>query len=1016
MADIDVIREIEEIYGIKWEKANRHLAINSYNMERGIVTSISFRGSASYDFENLMMSIKRLSKLEELRLSRFSDIKVESLKVFKRLKVLDMVNNSITDISGLSPLKELRELTLHSNSITDISVVANFRKLEKLHLFNNHITDISPLSDLSSLKSLSIESNGIQDVSPLYFLSQLEVLAASHNLITNITPLINFFRLKELELENNLIEDISSLSNLYELRKLLLQENFIKDIYPLSKLKNLETLFLDANEIHDISPLKNLKNLGVLGLSGNLLKDITPLKSILKNLDYLGLHDNLLTWLPEWILDSPFIRSDEDDDEYPEYCTDVSNNPLGDPPIEVIKQGKDAIKRYFERKKKEGGKTMREAKLILVGDGSAGKTSLQKRLLDSKAELPKEDTRTRGIAIEDWEYKKDHIAHIWDFGGQDVYYPVHRFFLTENSVFVLLASTRQERHNFDYWIPTIFQFGSSSPIIIGQTCHDGNRAAWSDLGGFVANPTFNIVKTQELPYYELNLMNRNSGLAAIKKVIISQLTDLPHCRKDVPTSWVQVRNVLKDLAENTACITYEKFKEICDGVPAATFSQPVDYSDCCEFFHNIGVLLWYSRNDTLSGWVILQPEWAMGAVYKIIDDGKIQGRKGHILASDFKRVWKDKAYEDKHNILKQMLNVFRVAFPKKHKKEDYILPARLVSIPCDKLWCEGSILHLEYHFGFMPKGLLNQVSAELSRYIMLNEENEEEVWNDAVNFVYDDAACQVKEDFFNRMIYLKARGKNARGLVVLIKEALDSAIANYKGVEYKILVPCSCKVCQKGMNVTKFNYSDLQRWEQNGRKQAICNESGDQMNIDDLLYNAGLFSSYTSKNKDMTKLKKITIFLASSSELTPDRKEFEIFINRENKKLIEQGIFLHLELWEDFLDKISKTRLQDEYNRAVKECDIFVSLFYTKAGKFTAEEFDTAYENFTRNDRPAIYTYFKDGDIKISTINPDDVMSLIAFRQRLKNIGHFPTSYENIDTLKHHFSEQLRMLLPKLTK
>ena len=35
-----------------------------------------------------------------------------------------------------------------------------------------------------------------------------------------------------------------------------------------------------------------------------------------------------------------------------------------------------------------------------------------------------------------------------------------------------------------------------------------------------------------------------------------------------------------------------------------------------------------------------------------------------------------------------------------------------------------------------------------------------------------------------------------------------------------------------------------------------------------------------------------TIFLASSEELKDDRKEFEIFINRENKEFIKKGIFL----------------------------------------------------------------------------------------------------------------------------
>lgn len=38
-------------------------------------------------------------------------------------------------------------------------------------------------------------------------------------------------------------------------------------------------------------------------------------------------------------------------------------------------------------------------------EGSAGKTSLQKRLINAKAALPKSDSRTRGIEVIDWKYK-----------------------------------------------------------------------------------------------------------------------------------------------------------------------------------------------------------------------------------------------------------------------------------------------------------------------------------------------------------------------------------------------------------------------------------------------------------------------------------------------------------------------------------------------------------------------------------------------------------------------------------
>ena len=51
-------------------------------------------------------------------------------------------------------------------------------------------------------------------------------------------------------------------------------------------------------------------------------------------------------------------------------------------------------------------------------------------------------------------------------------------------------------------------------------------------------------------------------------------------------------------------------------------------------------------------------------------------------------------------------------------------------------------------------------------------------------------------------------------------------------------------------------------------------------------------------------------------------------------------------LWEDFLDAVSQTRLQDEYNQAIRECDVFVMLFHTKVGQNTKEEFETAFGQF----------------------------------------------------------------------
>lgn len=153
------------------------------------------------------------------------------------------------------------------------------------------------------------------------------------------------------------------------------------------------------------------------------------------------------------------------------------------------------------------------------------------------------------------------------------------------------------------------------------------------------------------------------------------------------------------------------------------------------------------------------------------------------------------------------------------------------------------------------------------------------------------------------------------------------------------------------------------------------------------------------------------LFLASSAELEEDRKEFEILINRKNKDWVAKGVFLELVVWEDFLDAVSQTRLQDEYNEAIRECDIFVMLFFTKVGQYTEEEFETAFGQFKATNRPFIFTYFKGAPVSLGSVDESDLLSLLAFKKKLAALGHFYTTYENTEGLLLHFSQQLDKLV-----
>ena len=157
-------------------------------------------------------------------------------------------------------------------------------------------------------------------------------------------------------------------------------------------------------------------------------------------------------------------------------------------------------------------------------------------------------------------------------------------------------------------------------------------------------------------------------------------------------------------------------------------------------------------------------------------------------------------------------------------------------------------------------------------------------------------------------------------------------------------------------------------------------------------------------------MKTFKIFLASSFELAPERKELEVFINRRNKEWVHKGVFLELVVWEDFLDVMSRTRLQQEYNQAIKDCALFVMLFCAKVGKFTEEEFDTAFGHFLATNKPFILTYFKDDEAARGKASREDLTSLWAFQDKLKALGHYQKVYKNTEDLMLHFGQQLDKL------
>jgi internalin A len=112
---------------------------------------------------------------------------------------------------------------------------------------------------------------------------------------------------------------------------------------------------------------------------------------------------------------------------------------------------------------------LNEAKLILVGRGGSGKTSVVNRLVNDSFVSPK---KTEGIKVTEWkvnlESNEEIRLNIWDFGGQEIMHATHQFFLTQRSLYLLVLSGREGSADTDaeYWLELIEGFGGDSPVIV----------------------------------------------------------------------------------------------------------------------------------------------------------------------------------------------------------------------------------------------------------------------------------------------------------------------------------------------------------------------------------------------------------------------------------------------------------------------------------------------------------------------------------------------------------------------
>ncbi len=600
---------------------------------------------------------------------------------------------------------------------------------------------------------------------------------------------------------------------------------------------NLKYLDLGAQNIKRIT-IRNCPSLKALYLHGCGLEEIR-FEGKFPELQLIDVSSNQLTYLdlpPEnfpalqylffeknQIKDlsflSPFIL-----DEDREFDFGYEKNPIETPPAETVKLGAYEIVNWFRQQKKYGKAYFYEAKIILIGDGWAGKTTVRKLLNNRNYKVPNEEDSTLGFEISlkkfPHPYKKDVEinAHIWDFGGQETQYSLHNFFITSDALYILVYDYRKGgESNISYWLKTVKLLSGegTTVLILGNKRQDvtstnfdfkGLKKDFSDLN---------------LEYFVLDLSKINEEYKQewdkFYQSLVYNLTKLNTVGQEGIKVWNRVLGWLADQKEkNRHYVSYEEMWRFASDKKDKTvkaFETEDDFLFMLEYFHKTGQILHYGDISELANYIFIDPQWISNAIYYAFKEreGIETSQKAFITKKWIYDYWGQKNYRntDKNLLLSLMQkDRFDVCYPIENKKDVYAVPSLMSDEPAYH-WNEENNLRLRIKFpSIIPKGILPRFIVRMYENIY-SENGQQIVWKDGVKLQYEKTTfALVRQRKDEPIIEIKVYGEQANVFRYQIIRELGKLFSVFQ-TKPQLQVPCICDECRTSTEPYYFDWQDL---------------------------------------------------------------------------------------------------------------------------------------------------------------------------------------------------------------
>ncbi|MCP5141839.1 MAG: leucine-rich repeat domain-containing protein [Gammaproteobacteria bacterium] len=783
------------------------------------------------------------------------------------LTSLNLGNNWLSSVPpGIAQLKALKSLDISKNGLTSFpSLVLQLPALTTLDISGNPLCSLpSSIGKLSSLTQLNLSNNNLSFIPPeITKISRLSSLNLSYNKITSLPPEITKLRnLTSLNLWKNPFTNIpTELGKLPELSSLYLGENLLTAIPPqIAQIRSLAVLSLSGNNINTLPPeiarlsslatlridnntfdtfpteIIKIPTLSTLNLNANNLTSLPPDISKLANLSSLYLYGNQITNLPEKITDAQSL------------CTIyMPGNPLSELPPELAKldylydfvidptlletskreaysAGLDALQSHLRREldSRDAEAQAIQAKVILLGHGAAGKTTLLRRLLNPKHKVRRDDPSTHGINIEDWSIeragdKPDILAHVWDFGGQELQYATHQFFLTEKALYVLVVNLRTHARAPHEEIFQIIRLlggqGARVQLVLNVwgDCHE--EFPLSEYRGQF--PDLDI----QIKPLKANLGKEDTTLRLGLESQVRAIAD--HLDSPLP-QWVAVQRELHALRATRDHIDRQTLADIC---ARHQLTEATDPEVLAGYLTRIGSIMAFPQagreESQLRDFIMLNPQWALEAIYLVLKDDRVRKANGRLEEDFFIATLTADGYrqDEAEKLLTLLLkNAFEICYPLLGtKRGTYIVPQLLPTARKTHDLGSGPFLTLVYRYPQSPpRGLAARLIVRLHTAIARDHADEELVWRNGVYLRQDNAQAEVIRMTDPKrggdILRIRVAGPSPanRDLLNRIVTELDHVHADFPHLDVQPQIGCNCGACRKAEMPHLYFKEDVQ--------------------------------------------------------------------------------------------------------------------------------------------------------------------------------------------------------------